>query len=160
MTLFNSKKIIPFEKVDLVAKDLKAQKETIVFTNGCFDILHAGHIDYLRKARALGTCLWLGLNSDHSIKTIKGPTRPVQSESARAYVLAGLEMVDYITIFNESTPIELISTLKPAIHVKGGDYKKEDLPEYGIVTGYGGRVEIQPFVPGFSTSSIIAKLER
>ncbi len=153
MTLPSTAKLIPFESAAAMAKTL-ANKQ-LVFTNGCFDILHAGHIYYLQQAKALGDYLWVGLNADASVKQLKGDTRPINFEAARAYVLAGLEAVDFITIFSQNTPIELITNIKPNIHVKGGDYKKETLPEYPVVKGYGGQVIIQPFLTGFSTTSII-----
>lgn len=127
----------------------------MVFTNGCFDILHAGHVAYLEDAKALGDILVVGVNSDASIKRLKGEKRPINTEKHRMMVLAGLGAVDYVCLFNEDTPIELITTVKPNIHTKGGDYSPETLPEYAPIIAYGGRVKIIRFRPGLSSSSII-----
>lgn len=136
----------------------KANGKCIVFTNGCFDILHAGHTTYLADAKACGDILVLGLNSDVSIKAIKGEKRPIVAETYRAQTLAALESIDYIILFDEETPIHLIETLKPDIYVKGGDYTEETLPETPIVKSYGGTVKLLPFVEGLSTSTIINKI--
>ena len=125
-----SLKIIPDEKIDLVRRELEGKK--IVFTNGCFDLLHPGHVEYLCRARDLGDILWLGLNSDESVKRLKGPNRPVNQAEDRAMVLAGLGCVDFISTFVEDTPIQILSKVKPHIHTKGGDYVKENLPEYTL----------------------------
>lgn len=136
----------------------KTEEKTVVFTNGCFDLLHAGHVTYLSQAKQLGDKLIIGLNTDDSVKTNKGPKRPLVSEEHRAFILSAMELVDGVVFFNEKTPELLISEIKPDIHVKGGDYKAEDLPEYKIVKKYGGDVKILPFVDGLSTSRIIAKI--
>jgi rfaE bifunctional protein nucleotidyltransferase chain/domain len=128
---------------------------TIVFTNGCFDLLHPGHLSYLNDAKSLGARLVIGLNSDDSIRRLKGLKRPIMSETDRATMVSGLSSVDMVVMFKEDTPIDLISSLKPDIHVKGGDYVAEHLPEYAIVTAYGGQVKILPFIYGHSTSGII-----
>lgn len=159
MIKFNTKKLISFSNVTKQASALKSNNKTIVFTNGCFDILHAGHVHYLAEAKKLGHYLWIGLNSDKSVSSLKGPTRPVNPQLARAFVLAGLAAVDFITIFPESTPIQLIKSIEPNVHVKGGDYKKESLIEYPIIKAYGGTVVIQPFVDGFSTTGLLDKLQ-
>lgn len=131
----------------------------IVFTNGVFDILHAGHVGYLEQARQLGEFLVVGLNSDESVRRLgKGPNRPVNPIGDRARVIGALRCVDAVIVFAEDTPESLISQLKPDIHVKGGDYKKEDLPETQIVEGYGGQVVILPFLEGRSTTRIIEKM--
>jgi rfaE bifunctional protein nucleotidyltransferase chain/domain len=132
----------------------------IVFTNGCFDILHPGHISYLREAKRLGDVLVVGLNSDESVKRLKGPTRPILNQDERATLIVALEMVDLVIIFDEDTPIETIETIKPDIHVKGGDYKAKDLPEYPIVKTYGGDVKILRFIDGQSTSGIIERIQK
>lgn len=129
-----------------------------VFTNGCFDLVHRGHIDYLSRARDLGELLIVGLNSDASVHRLKGGIRPIVPWEDRATVLAGLSCVDYIIKFEEDTPIETLSILRPSIHVKGGDYKVEDLPERSIVEGYGGKIVILPFLEGRSTSNLIEKI--
>jgi rfaE bifunctional protein nucleotidyltransferase chain/domain len=127
----------------------------VVFTNGCFDIIHVGHVRYLREARGLGDLLVVGLNSDASVSRLK-PGRPINNEAARAEVLAALEMVDYITIFGEDTPYELIRALKPDVLVKGGDWKKEDIVGADIVP----EVYSMPFTEGLSTTGIIEKIQR
>ena len=136
----------------------KNNNETIVFTNGCFDILHAGHITYLQEAKDLGSKLIIGLNSDSSVKKIKGDNRPIVPGNQRQQVLESLKMVDLVIPFDEETPIELLKTVQPNIHVKGGDYKVEELPEYETITSYGGEIKILSFVPDCSTSSIIDRI--
>jgi glycerol-3-phosphate cytidylyltransferase len=131
----------------------------LVFTNGCFDLLHPGHISYLMKARELGNFLWIGLNTDESVRKLKGQKRPVNSELTRSILLASLFFVDAVTIFDEDTPIHLLEEIHPDIHIKGGDYNKEDLPEYNTVIEYGGRVEILPFIEGESTTGLIKKIK-
>ncbi|MCE9500766.1 MAG: D-glycero-beta-D-manno-heptose 1-phosphate adenylyltransferase [Leptospira sp.] len=131
----------------------------IIFTNGCFDILHPGHVSYLSMAKDLGDILWIGLNSDSSVRKIKGEDRPVNSEQDRALILSSLVFVDLVTIFTEETPVELLSVIKPEIHVKGGDYIIENLPEYPVVKKNGGEVKILPFIKGNSTTSIINKIK-
>lgn len=127
----------------------------VVFTNGCFDILHLGHVEYLAKARSLGDILIIGLNSDDSVKRLKGEKRPVNPEYARAMLLSALEFVDYVVVFEEDTPELLIKTICPDILVKGGDYSIETIVGADFVLANGGTVEIIPFVDGFSTSRII-----
>jgi D-glycero-beta-D-manno-heptose 1-phosphate adenylyltransferase len=131
----------------------------LVFTNGCFDLLHPGHISYLMRARELGNFLWIGLNTDESVRKLKGQKRPVNSEITRSIILASLFFVDAVTIFDEDTPIHLLEEIHPDIHIKGGDYNKEDLPEYNTVIEYGGRVEILPFIEGESTTGLIKKIK-
>lgn len=150
-------RIIPWENVAIFANRIR-ENQRIVFTNGCFDLIHRGHITYLSQARELGDFLWIGLNSDSSVKLLKGEQRPVVPEDDRAILLSNLRFVDAVTIFSQDTPLELIRLIKPAIHVKGGDYKVEDLPETSIVREFGGKVEILPFVPGKSTSLLIEKI--
>ncbi len=132
--------------------------ETIVFTNGCFDILHAGHIDYLYKASLLGTRLILGLNSDASVSALKGPSRPVNAEADRALILASLSFIDGVTIFAEDTPAELIAALQPDFLVKGADYRPQGLPGAATVWSRGGSVVLLPILSGRSTSGTILKL--
>lgn len=140
-----------------IAKLQKAGKR-VVFTNGVFDILHIGHLTYLEEAGNLGDVLVVGVNSDASVKVNKGDKRPINSEKNRAYVLLGTKFVDYAVIFDEKTPEKLLDVLKPDVHVKGGDYKKEDLPETKIVEGNGGEVKILSFVDNVSTTQIINKI--
>jgi D-beta-D-heptose 7-phosphate kinase/D-beta-D-heptose 1-phosphate adenosyltransferase len=132
---------------------------TVVFTNGCFDILHAGHIASLTEAAQHGDILIVGLNADASIKGLKGPNRPVNDENARALLLASLVMVDAVVLFSEPTPLELILSIKPDVLVKGGDYKVEDIAGAKEVLSWGGKVIINPIVKGFSTTSIINKIQ-
>lgn len=140
-----------------IVKLQKAGKR-VVFTNGVFDILHIGHLTYLEEAGNLGDILVVGVNSDASVKVNKGDKRPINSEKNRAYVLLGTKFVDYAVIFDEKTPEKLLDILKPDVHVKGGDYKKEDLPETKIVEGNGGEVKILSFVDNVSTTQIINKI--
>ena len=133
--------------------------KTIVFTNGCFDILHAGHIASLTEAAKHGDILFLVLNADSSIKGLNGQNRPINDENARALLLASLAMVDAVVIFPEPTPLELILATKPDVMVKGGDYKVEDIAGAKEVIGWGGKVIINPIVEGFSTTAIISKMQ-
>ena len=152
----NISKELAIEILETAKKDGKK----VVFTNGCFDILHRGHVTYLNEAKRQGDVLVVGVNSDASVKKLKGESRPINSEYDRAFVLDGLKAVDYTVIFGEDTPEDLIACLKPSVHVKGGDYKKEDLPETKIVESYGGKVVILNFVEGKSTTNIINKINK
>ncbi len=143
-----------------IVEHLRLSGKKIVFTNGCFDILHLGHIRYLKKAKSFGDILIIGLNSDSSVRILKGPHRPYVAEIERAEVLSALECVDYICIFKEKTPHEIIRLLKPDVHVKGGDYKIQDLPEAKVVKYYGGEIKIAPIVEGRSTSSLIDRIKK
>jgi len=134
------------------------QGRKIVFTNGCFDILHLGHIDYLSKAKDLGDLLIIGLNTDLSVSKIKGKNRPIQDEISRAMVLASLGFVDVVVFFGEDTPYNLIKTTQPDILVKGADYKPEDIVGYDIVTNKGGKVVTIEFLDGYSTTAIEKKI--
>ena len=136
----------------------RSQGQKIVFTNGCFDILHVGHIRYLREARALGDVLVVGLNSDSSVRALKGESRPIQSEDERGEILAALACVDFVTLFSESTPLRLITQVKPNILVKGGDWPIEKIVGADLVQREGGKVLTLQFVPGRSTSSILQKI--
>lgn len=149
--------IVPWEQVESFADSIRKNKK-IVFTNGCFDLVHKGHVTYLSQARELGDFLWVGLNADSSVKRLKGEQRPVVSEEDRAILLSNLRFVDAVTIFPQDTPLDLIRLVKPSVHVKGGDYKAENLPETPIVQQFGGEVKILPFVPGKSTSLLIEKI--
>lgn len=133
--------------------------KTIVFTNGCFDILHAGHIASFSEAAAQGDILIVGLNADDSIRGLKGPNRPVNDERSRATVLAALAMVDAVVVFHEDTPLQLIRHVRPDVLVKGGDYRLEDIVGAKEVQEWGGRVVINPIVEGFSTSALIQKIQ-
>jgi len=150
-------KIKDAKKLATILSSLRSKGKKIVFTNGCFDILHVGHVDYLSKARRLGDVLVVGLNSDSSVRKIKGKGRPINKESDRAKVLASLYFVDYITSFNENTPENLIKKLKPDLLVKGGDWKIRDIVGGTFVKSYGGKIKSIPFVKGHSTTSIIER---
>ncbi|MBQ7704605.1 MAG: D-glycero-beta-D-manno-heptose 1-phosphate adenylyltransferase [Selenomonadaceae bacterium] len=139
-------------------KEIRQRGKKIVFTNGCFDIIHVGHVRYLTMAKSFGDILIVGLNSDESVKILKGENRPINNEKDRAEVLLGLKAVDYVVMFGERTAENLIAQVKPDIYVKGGDYKIENLPEAKIVQSYGGKVELVQFVAGHSTTNILKKL--
>ncbi len=134
--------------------------DRIVFTNGCFDLLHPGHVQYLAQARDYGQRLVVGLNSDASVKRLKGADRPVQNEQARALVLAGLATVDAVVIFDEDTPLELIKAIKPDVLVKGGDWPVDQMVGAVEVKAYNGQVVSLPFAEGFSSSGLIEKIKR
>lgn len=133
--------------------------DTVVFTNGCFDLLHKGHVDYLAKAADLGAKLIIGVNTDASVSKLKGPNRPIQDEQSRLQILASLYSVDAVILFNEDTPYELIKAIQPDILVKGSDYKPESIVGFDIVTAKGGVVKTIDFLPGFSTSAIEKKIK-
>jgi len=137
---------------------LRAGKKRVVFTNGCFDILHVGHVAYLKRAKALGGILVVGLNSDSSVRALKGKFRPVNKEADRAIVLSALYFVDFVTIFAETTPEKLIRAVKPDILVKGADWKAEHIVGADFVRSYGGRIVRIPFIKGYSTTSVIEKI--
>lgn len=148
-------KVIPLQKV---SEELSSQRQKkIVFTNGCFDLLHVGHVRYLQEAKAQGQLLVVGVNSDASVKRLKGPTRPIQNENDRAEILAALAAVDFVVIFDEDTPAKLIETLRPDVLVKGGDWKPEQIVGGTFVLSYGGQVKSLQFVEGKSTTKIIEK---
>lgn len=151
-------KILSRKELATLLEPLRLAGKTIVFTNGCFDLLHAGHVKYLQQARALGDLLVLGLNSDASIRRLKGDKRPLLDESERAQILAALDCIDYLTIFDEDTPLELLTVFQPKILVKGGDYQPEEVVGKELVESYGGRVELIQFVDGKSTTDIIDKV--
>ena len=136
----------------------KLSDKKVVFTNGCFDIIHVGHVRYLTAAKKFGDVLIVGLNTDESVKKLKGESRPINNELDRAEVLSGLKAVDYVILFGENTAENLIAELKPDIYVKGGDYTLDTLPEAEIVQSYGGHVEIVNLVAGKSTTNIIEKI--
>lgn len=150
-------KIVPRDF--FVRNDFKRHGQKIVFTNGCFDVLHYGHVHYLLQAKALGDILVIGLNSDDSVRRLKGPTRPINGENERAFVLAALVCVDYVTLFEEDTPEELIKVVRPDVLVKGGDYTLDNIVGANFVTQNGGTVTTIPFVEGFSSTRIIEKLK-
>lgn len=151
-------KIKTQDEILKIVSDFKKEKKTVVFTNGCFDILHVGHARYLKEAGSLGDVLVVGINSDESVKKLKGSERPVFPQDERAEMLSSLESVDYVVIFNEDTPVNIISLIKPDIHVKGGDYDPDSIPEAEAVKSCGGKVKIVKFHQGFSTTSIIGRM--
>jgi D-beta-D-heptose 7-phosphate kinase/D-beta-D-heptose 1-phosphate adenosyltransferase len=151
-------KIIGEKELLRIIKNLKTRGKRIVFTNGCFDLLHIGHIRYLEKARTLGDILVVGVNSDSSVRILKGPKRPILPVKERAEILSGLGCVDYITIFNEQDPLKLITSLHPHVLVKGGDWTKEQIVGGDVVERSGGKVVIIPFVKGTSTSNLIGTI--
>ncbi|GAB2558881.1 D-glycero-beta-D-manno-heptose 1-phosphate adenylyltransferase [Spirosoma aerophilum] len=152
-------KILTREQAVQQAEKWRAEGQQIVFTNGCFDIVHLGHIDYLEKARQLGHRLILGLNTDASVSCIKGPLRPVVNEYARARLMAALEFVDAVTLFGEPTPLELIEDVKPDVLVKGDDYTVATIVGADFVLARGGRVETVALVPGYSTTKLIERIK-
>ena len=150
-----SQKIYHRSELASLLQQAKIGGDVVVTTNGCFDVLHLGHLRYLQAARQLGDLLVVAVNSDSSVRQLKGENRPLVPEAERAEMLAGLECVDYVVIFPELTPIDLLSELKPSIHVKGGDYKLEQLVERGVVEANGGKVIVGLNVPGKSTTNLI-----
>lgn len=152
-------KIMSWEVAAQVAREWQAEGKKIVFTNGCFDIVHLGHIDYLEKSRALGDKLVLGLNTDASVSRLKGPSRPVVNEYARARLMAALSFVDTVILFDEPTPLELIQTICPDILVKGDDYTPQNIVGADFVVGRGGEVKTIALVKGYSTTSLIEKIK-
>ena len=174
-------KLIAFSAAQTHAATLRSQGRALVTTNGCFDLLHLGHLNYLASARELGDVLWIAINSDASVRRNKAdapgerpilpeceraevlaalrPSRPIQDERTRAMQLAALEAVDFVTVFDEATPEAFLALVKPAVHVKGGDYRPEDLPEAKVVQAAGGRVQCLAFTPGCSTTDLIERIK-
>jgi rfaE bifunctional protein nucleotidyltransferase chain/domain len=148
----------PGKELDSLISSLKSQNRKIVFTNGVFDIIHRGHVEYLNEAKKLGDVLIVGLNSDSSVKQIKGESRPVNNEIDRAYVLENLKAVNYVVIFAEDTPINLIKSIVPDVLVKGGDWKTEDIVGSDIVLQSGGKVLSLKYIDNYSTTGIINKI--
>ena len=143
-----------------IVRRWKQDGKKVVFTNGCFDILHLGHVDYLEKARALGDVLIVGLNTDASVSRFRGPDRPLQDQTSRARIMASLQFVDMVVFFDEDTPLNLISELLPGVLVKGGDYLAENIVGADVVKNAGGTVRTIDFVPGYSTTRIIEKIKK
>jgi len=153
-----SNKVLTLQSLEQEIERQRANGRRVVFTNGCFDLLHAGHVQYLQEAKAQGDSLVVGLNSDESIRRLKGPTRPINCQSERAAVLAALASVDYVTVFDDSTPLELILTLRPDVLVKGADYRREEVVGAHEVESWGGRVHLAGLKPGCSTTGTILRL--
>ncbi|MBC7695840.1 MAG: D-glycero-beta-D-manno-heptose 1-phosphate adenylyltransferase [Burkholderiales bacterium] len=155
-----SEKLITKDRLKDLLPEWKKRNQKVVFTNGCFDILHRGHVEYLCHAKDLGDKLIIGLNTDASVKGLgKSPERPINSENTRATILAALECVDAVILFDEDTPLDLISIVQPDVLVKGNDYKAEDIVGYDVVTAKGGKVMTIQLVDGFSTTKLIEKMK-
>jgi len=147
--------LVSLEEAIVIRKRLAEQGKKVIFTNGIFDILHVGHVDYLEEARSLGDVLFVGVNSDASTRQLKGPLRPIIPQEERARLVAALACVDYVLIFEEPTACAVVEALRPDVYVKGGDYTLQQLPEAPVVQRYGGEVRILPYREGRSTSQII-----
>lgn len=152
-------KIFSLEKLKTCREEWKAENLSVVFTNGCFDLIHKGHLEYLSEAKKLGDKLIVALNSDSSVKKLKGETRPIKPEEDRLLTMAAFQFVDAVVLFKEETPLNVISNLIPDILVKGGDYKIKDIVGYDIVTSNNGKVLTLPFVIGKSTSNFVNKIQ-
>lgn len=150
--------LVKQSELDNLISELRKQNKTIVTTNGCFDILHVGHVRYLEKTKSFGDVLIVALNSDKSVKSIKGESRPINNENDRAEVLSALKSVDYVVLFDEDSPINLLLKMKPDVYTKGADYTVETLPEAKEIMASGARIEFISFVEGKSTTSIIEKM--
>ncbi|MBI2267120.1 MAG: D-glycero-beta-D-manno-heptose 1-phosphate adenylyltransferase [Armatimonadetes bacterium] len=147
------------KSLDLFLEEARRRGDRIVFTNGCFDLLHAGHVFCLEEARGFGDVLIVGLNSDDSVRRLKGAGRPIFSRKEREKVLSALACVDFVVPFDEETPVNLIREIRPHVHVKGGDYSPEDLPETPLVRELGGEVRIVRYLPGWSTTEVIQRIK-
>lgn len=158
LSYINQKIVRNKETIQDILSQWRFKEEKIVFTNGCFDILHRGHIEYLAQAAALGSKLIIGLNTDASVKRLKGETRPVNDQESRALLLSSLVFTDKVILFDEDTPLELIRIVQPDILVKGSDYKPENIVGYEIVKAKGGKIVTFDLIQGFSTTSILHKL--
>ena len=152
-------KLKTLEEIKAIAVSARINGKKVAFTNGCFDLLHPGHVHVLRAARACADLLIVGINSDQSVKHIKGPTRPVLPESDRCELLGAMEMVDFVVLFNEPDPQNLISAIRPDVLVKGGDWNSEKIIGADIVEEAGGRVVVVPYIKGFSTTEIIERIK-
>lgn len=152
--------ILKANSITEVRNRIKSENKKLVFTNGCFDIIHKGHVSYLNQAKLMGDYLIVGLNSDRSVKKLKGDDRPVNNENDRAFILDNLKSVDFVTIFNEDTPYELIKLIVPDYLVKGGDWKENDIVGSDIVTGAGGKVLSLNFINNYSSTGIIEKIRK
>jgi rfaE bifunctional protein nucleotidyltransferase chain/domain len=152
-------KVVDQYSVDALLSEWSAQHKKIVFTNGCFDLIHRGHIDYLAKARDLGDVLFIGVNTDRSVSALKGPHRPIQDEQSRLEILASFGFTDAVMLFDEETPYTLIKKIQPDILVKGSDYQPENIVGYDIVMAKGGQVKTIEYLPGYSTSLIEQRIK-
>ncbi|MFW6380928.1 MAG: D-glycero-beta-D-manno-heptose 1-phosphate adenylyltransferase [Bacillota bacterium] len=152
-------KIVEQQQLQIIARRLRQQGRQIAFTNGCFDLLHIGHIRYLNEACKYGDVLVVALNSDRSVARLKGEQRPIVNQEERREIMASLEMVDYVTVFEGTTCTALLRDLQPEIYVKGGDYTPQTLPEWPVVRDYGGRLELVELIAGSSTTDLIKKIK-
>lgn len=157
--MYVSEKLKSLAELALIRGAARRQSQSVVFTNGCFDLLHRGHVHLLREAKACGDILIVAINSDRSVKTIKGPRRPVLPENDRVELIAAMEMVDYVVLFDEPDPYRLIAELNPDVLVKGGDWSAEKIIGADVVERNGGRVAVVPYLKGFSTSEIIERIK-
>ncbi len=157
---FVKSKIISKEDLQYILSYYRFKEKKIVFTNGCFDLLHRGHIEYLLQAAASGDVLIVGLNSDKSVKKLKGADRPLQDEKSRALILASLIFVDHIVLFDEETPVNLIKSVQPDVLAKGGDYKEEEIVGNDVVKEKGGKVQIIEYLSGYSTTGLVDKIKK
>jgi D-glycero-beta-D-manno-heptose 1-phosphate adenylyltransferase len=148
------------DELSVMSAQARKAGRVVVFTNGCFDLVHRGHIYLLRQAKALGDLLIVGLNSDVSVKTIKGPDRPIMPEADRVELIAALEMVDYLVVYSEPDPYQIIAAIKPNVLVKGGDWSAGEIVGADVVEQNGGRVAVIPYLPGFSTTQIIERIRK
>lgn len=153
-------KIVSQDELAVLVEKLKKEKKIIAATSGCFDILHAGHVTYLEKAKEKADCLILFLNTDRSVKSLKGDSRPIVPEKERAIVVAGLECINYVCLFDEKTPCNVIEKVKPNIWIKGADYRGVDIPEKTIIEEYGGNIDFVDMVDGCSSTNIIEKIKK
>lgn len=153
-----SDKLRSLEEIISITAQARQKGKAVVFTNGCFDLLHRGHVHLLRQAKAAGDLLIVALNSDRSVKTIKGPARPILPEADRAELIGAMEMVDYIVIFDEPDPYKLIAAIQPTVLVKGGDWSESEIIGADLVRQWGGRVDVIPYLKGFSTSEMIERI--
>ena len=153
-----SRKLKSLEEIKAIVVEARNNRKKVAFTNGCFDLLHRGHVHVLREARACGDVLIVGINSDQSVKQIKGPARPVLPESDRCELLSAMEMVNFVILFDEPDPYDLIAAIQPDVLVKGGDWNSEKIIGADLVEGGGGRVVVVPYINGFSTTEIIERI--
>jgi D-beta-D-heptose 7-phosphate kinase/D-beta-D-heptose 1-phosphate adenosyltransferase len=153
-----SDKLRSLDEIISITAQARQKGKAVVFTNGCFDLLHRGHVHLLRQAKAAGDLLIVALNSDRSVKTLKGPARPILPEADRAELIGAMEMVDYIVIFDEPDPYKLIAAIQPTVLVKGGDWSETEIIGADLVRQWGGRVDVIPYLKGFSTSEMIERI--
>jgi rfaE bifunctional protein nucleotidyltransferase chain/domain len=154
------RKLKSFDEITAIAAGARAKRRKIVFTNGCFDLVHRGHLHILRQAKAAGDLLIVGINTDRSVRMIKGALRPILPEADRSELIAALEMVDYVVLFDEPTPIDLLSAVKPDVLAKGGDWGRDQVVGADVVEKAGGQVALIPYLKGFSTTEVIERIRK